>query len=59
MMAFGYAIKGDRAGALTALEEAVAQQDEQICNIIRIPVFAGMHNDPRYLEVLRRINLQP
>ena len=58
-VAVAQAIKGDRAAALDLLEETLTEQDEQISNIIRFPVFAPMRADPRFLDVLRRINLQP
>jgi serine/threonine protein kinase/tetratricopeptide (TPR) repeat protein len=57
--AFGYAVKGDRENALKTLEESVAAQDDQLSQVIRCSVFDGLRDDPRYREVMRRMNLKP
>jgi serine/threonine protein kinase/tetratricopeptide (TPR) repeat protein len=59
LFAFAYAVKGDRANALSKLEQAATEQDDQLLPAIRLPIFDSLHDDPRYLEVLRRIHLQP
>ncbi len=57
--AFAYAIKGDRENTLKLLERCIVEQDEQVGNVMRLPAFDSVRNDPRYLAVLRQINLQP
>jgi TolB-like protein/tRNA A-37 threonylcarbamoyl transferase component Bud32 len=58
-VAFGYAIQGDRENTLKTLEQAVTDQDEQVGQLIRLPVFDFVRKEGRYLEIMRRIGLQP
>jgi TolB-like protein/Tfp pilus assembly protein PilF/tRNA A-37 threonylcarbamoyl transferase component Bud32 len=58
-VAFGYAIQGDRENTLKTLEQTVSDQDEQVAQLIRYAVFDFVRKEPRYLDVMRHIGLQP
>jgi Tfp pilus assembly protein PilF len=58
-IAYGYAVQGDSVKTFQWLNQATADEDDQLPIAIRYPLFDGIRSDPRYLEVMRRINLQP
>ena len=58
-VSYAYAVNGDREGTLRLLEQAVAEKDEGVAQIIRMPIFDFVRKEPRYLELARRIDLQP
>ena len=56
-IAYGYALEGDRENTLKTLEECVAEQDDQLGTVIRLAAFDFVRKDPRYLAVLKKLNL--
>jgi len=58
-VAFAYAIQQDREKTLQAIDQAVAEHDEQVGQLIRVGAFDFVRKDPRYLQVMRTIGLQP
>ena len=52
-----YAGLGDRDQALMWLEKARAEGDEFMVFAKVFPGWEGMHSDPRYADLLRRMNL--
>src|SRR5690349_15133494 len=56
-MAMGYAGLGDKDKAFEWLNKALESHDEQIIWIYKHPMFATLREDPRYKELLKRLNL--
>jgi TolB-like protein/Flp pilus assembly protein TadD len=56
-IAMGYAGLGDVDKAFEWLNKALESHDEQIIWIYKHPMFATLRNDPRYQELLKRLNL--
>lgn len=56
-IAMVYAGLGDKEQAFAWLEKAVAERDSNISQIKVEPAFDGLHSDPRFGELLRRIGL--
>jgi len=56
-IAGGYAIAGDREKTFEWLNLAVAEQDFQLGEFIRYPVFDDIRSDPRYIAMMRRLGL--
>jgi TolB-like protein/tetratricopeptide (TPR) repeat protein len=52
-----YALAGDRNKAFEYLEKARAEQDSELMACIRFPVFDLLHSDPRYADLMRRLDL--
>lgn len=52
-----YALMGDRNKALQYLEKAVAEADSELMACIRFPAFDILHSDPRWANLLARLNL--
>ena len=52
-----YAFRGERAKAIEWLDHAIAQKDAGLVNVKTDPLFASLHEDPRFKAVLRKINL--
>jgi len=48
---------GDHDAAFASLYRALDQRDSWLLFIKKEPVFDGMHDDPRWADVLRRMNL--
>ena len=58
-IAFTYAVSRDRENTLRLLEQSVAEKDEGIAQNVRLPVFDFVRKEPRYLELMKRVDLQP
>ena len=52
-----YHVLGDRDRALSLLEEAVGNHDDSVVDLGLDPTFAGLHGDPRFKALLRKIGL--
>ena len=52
-----YAYRGERDKAFEWLDRSIVQKDPGLVNIKTDPLFAGLHGDPRFNAVLRKINL--
>jgi len=57
--AVAYAQLGDRDKSIAWLEKSAAHDDDLLPNFMRYPIFDPLHNDPRYVAVLRKLNLAP
>lgn len=57
--AIAWAQLGDRQKALDSLEKSLAEGDDLLPNQIRSPLLDPLHGDPRYVAVLRKLNLNP
>lgn len=51
--------RGDVDGAFEMLEKAALQHDLDLGAIAVFPLFAVMHDDPRWLPLLRRLGMSP
>ncbi|HMK30182.1 MAG TPA: tetratricopeptide repeat protein [Terriglobales bacterium] len=56
-IASGYAVAGDRERTFEWLNAAVAEQDFQLGEFIRYPVFDDIRSDPRYTAMMQRLGL--
>lgn len=56
-LAYVYAAIGNRAKALKALELAVETRDDRLMWIKTTPYFDPFRNDPRFVEILRKMRL--
>ena len=58
-----YALLGEKARALQALENAYQKRKEERCPWLRSlkvnPVFDDLRGDPRFQDLLRRVGLPP
>jgi TolB-like protein len=52
-----HAFRGERDEALAWLDRAVTQRDEDLIDIKGEPLIAGLHDDPRYKALLRKMKL--
>jgi tetratricopeptide (TPR) repeat protein len=50
---------GDHDKAIAWLEKSAAHEDDLLPNFMRSPNLDPLHGDPRYLAVLRKLNLAP
>jgi adenylate cyclase len=51
--------RGDVDGAFAMLDKAAEINDLDLGAIVTYPSFAGMHDDPRWLPLVRRLGLAP
>jgi hypothetical protein len=58
-IAIAYAGLGDRRNALTWLERAYAESDPKILFLRSERFWKEYRSEPRYLELLKRMNLDP
>jgi hypothetical protein len=49
---------GDRDGAVASLFRALDERESWLLFIKTDPIFEGLHTDPRWTAVLRRMNLE-
>ncbi len=56
---FAYAGMGDHESAVKELEKLHEERDDLLPWHIRYPIFDGLRSDPRYVELMRRMNLEP
>ena len=54
-----YARLGENDQALASLEKAYEQRQFMIPTINRDPVWDGLRSDPRYIDIIRRMGLEP
>jgi hypothetical protein len=54
-----YASRGDMDAVFTWLERAYQQRDAQLAEVLKDPLFASLHSDPRWLELLDKMGLRP
>jgi TolB-like protein/Tfp pilus assembly protein PilF/tRNA A-37 threonylcarbamoyl transferase component Bud32 len=59
LLAIPYVGLGDKEEAFRLLEEAYRQHDWQLIFIQIHPAFAPLRSDPRYADLIRRMNLTP
>jgi hypothetical protein len=52
-----FAALGDHDAAFTSLFRALDERDSWLLFIKSDPIFEGLHRDPRWAAVLRRMNL--
>jgi DNA-binding winged helix-turn-helix (wHTH) protein/TolB-like protein len=52
-------VTGDRDGAIDRLEEGYRLRSATILLIGADPIFDGLHGDPRFEEILRRVGVRP
>jgi TolB-like protein/Tfp pilus assembly protein PilF len=50
---------GDHDKAIAWLEKSAAHEDDLLPNFMRSPILDPLHGDPRYIAVLRQLNLAP
>ena len=58
-IAYVLADRGDADRAFEWLDKAVVNRDPGLTEIVLEPLFANIHNDPRWLPFLRKINMAP
>jgi tetratricopeptide (TPR) repeat protein len=56
-LAFAWWGIGDRDKAFTYLFKAIEKKDEMLCYMINSPLYIGLHEDPRFEEVKKKMNL--
>jgi tetratricopeptide (TPR) repeat protein len=56
-IAVAYALAGDRNKAVAYLEKAYAEQDSELVACIRFPALDSLHSDPRWADLMNRLNL--
>lgn len=54
-----YAALGDINNALKDLERQQAEQSDTLAWFVRMPRFDSLRSEPRYIEVMKRMNLEP
>ena len=50
---------GDKVGAFDYLQESYSKHEPILLSVEISPIFAGMHTDPRFRELVRKIGLPP
>jgi len=56
-VALGFALNGDRDKAFEYLNKAYAMQDSELILAIRFPALDSLHSDPRWADLMRRLDL--
>ena len=56
-IAVAYAIAGDRDKAFAYLDESASNQDSELFAVIRYPAIASLRSDPRYTDLMKRLDL--
>ncbi len=56
-LATAYAGAGEREKAFAALQHAYAEQDGELMAVIRFPVFDPLRGDPRFKELMKKLDL--
>jgi len=54
-----YAGLGEKGEALRWLEKGVEERDHDMAYLKRWSMFEGLHSDPRFQDLLRRMNFPP
>jgi hypothetical protein len=49
---------GDKDAAFASLEKAIDERSAKLIWLNADPVYDGLHSDPRFTELIRRIGLQ-
>ncbi len=58
-LALGYAAIGDETSAMTFLEKSAASHEGQATYLNVDPLLEGLHSDPRFVALVRRLGLKP
>ena len=58
-IAYLYAYRGESDAAFRWLEKAIAVDDAGVGEVLTEPLFANIHNDPRWLPFLRKLGKAP
>ena len=58
-IAYAYAFRGDADQAFAWLEKALQHNDSGLTEVVSQPMFAPIHNDPRWLPFLRKLGRAP
>ena len=58
-IAMGYVGLGDKEKAFEWLNKSLESHDESVIWIYKHPMFAPLRDDPRFAELLKRVNLAP
>jgi len=58
-IAYSLAFRGEADQAVVWLEKAVAYHDPGLSEIVGEPLFANLHDDPRWLPFLESIGMSP
>jgi hypothetical protein len=53
-----YVRLGDKEKAFALLEKSLQEREYPIINLKVSPSLDNLHNEPRYVEILRKMNLQ-
>jgi len=56
-VALAFALRGDRDKAFEYLDKAYSVQDSELTLAIRFPALDSLHSDPRWADLLRRLDL--
>ena len=56
-IASAYALNGDRDKAIEGLEQAYNDENIELMLEIRYPSFESIRSDPRYTNLMRRLNV--
>jgi hypothetical protein len=59
LWALSYAAEGDRDQAFAWLQKSAADHGSEFPYEIRNPLFDPLRSDPRYLEIMKTVGLQP
>ena len=58
-IALGFAVQSDWPNTFQTVNQALAEDDEELSQLIRYPFYDPVRSDPRYLQALKQLNLQP
>ena len=58
-IAYAYAFRGEADQAFAWLEKALQHNDSGLSEVVTQPMFASIHNDPRWLPFLRKYGRSP
>ena len=58
-IAYISAFRGDADRAFEWLEKFVSYQEAGVAQIPHYPMFANLHDDPRWMPLLRRLQVAP
>jgi TolB-like protein/DNA-binding winged helix-turn-helix (wHTH) protein len=58
-LALGYAFAGDKESAISYLEKSADMRESQVLYIKVDPLFDGIRSEPRFLNLERRMGLEP
>ena len=56
-ISLSFALKGDRDKAFEYLNQAFSEQSSELNSDIRFPALDSLHSDPRWADLMHRLNL--